>query len=635
MHKLLPILLFAYGLATVTTQDIYDDSWALIIGIDKYENVQNLSYAVKDAESIQDILVNSFDFSENNIALLTNEYATKQNILKSFSEITKNANDNDQVLIFFAGHGETMDLPEGGELGYLLPVDGDSENLHLSSIGMDELRKIALMSKAKHILYLVDACYSGIAAIGSRGLDPKETPDYIKKITTDKTRQIITAGRKGEKVIEKSEWGHSAFTLNLKRGLQDRRANMNSDSFITASELHLFLSEKVSIDSENQQTPQFGRMTSQEGEFVFIMKVDTLIMHDSKTITLNESDIDYGMLAKELTKQLQESDQTTILNEKEKSQEDYLFYIDSPDKYINIFKNTDGLKKYFKKSKHAELFTLNASELNDLRSHIESDLLSEFYNQDINYKVTQNEDDIIFIKDRMNEMYDNHILAEKIFEYFDKPDRIIFCYTYKLKTGKRAKQKYFTDVTSAKGYHEKNGYFNSAVNTIVIITDSIEELGSSVSENEIGLVRSQIIYDLPGKVEQVDENIVIINKGNLKLQKNMKLRGFTLWNHLDNNGDGFTDNDESLQKQINDYKKALKYMKKNKIKYVFGIRDVEKTIERLQSDRLNPEGQGMYDGNFSYILKVVNVRDSTAVAKLIELENPWVEVRPGDMIILN
>ena len=83
MHKLLPILLFAYGLATVTTQDIYDDSWALIIGIDKYENVQNLSYAVKDAESIQDILVNSFDFSENNIALLTNEYATKQNILKA------------------------------------------------------------------------------------------------------------------------------------------------------------------------------------------------------------------------------------------------------------------------------------------------------------------------------------------------------------------------------------------------------------------------------------------------------------------------------------------------------------------------------------------------------------------------
>ena len=48
MYKLLPILLFAYGLA-VTTEDIYDNSYALIIGIDKYENVQPLHYAVKDA----------------------------------------------------------------------------------------------------------------------------------------------------------------------------------------------------------------------------------------------------------------------------------------------------------------------------------------------------------------------------------------------------------------------------------------------------------------------------------------------------------------------------------------------------------------------------------------------------------
>ena len=37
MHKFLTILLFAYGLA-VTTEDIYDNSYALIIGIDKYEN---------------------------------------------------------------------------------------------------------------------------------------------------------------------------------------------------------------------------------------------------------------------------------------------------------------------------------------------------------------------------------------------------------------------------------------------------------------------------------------------------------------------------------------------------------------------------------------------------------------------
>ena len=284
MYKLLPILLFAYGLA-LTTDDIYDNSYALIIGIDKYQNVQNLNYAVKDAESIHDILVNTFDFPEFNIKLLKNEEATKQNILKSFSDITKKADYKDRVLIYFAGHGATDDLPEGGEMGYLLPVDGDNDDLFLSSIAMDDLKRISLMSKAKHLLYLVDACYGGIAAIGSRGLDSKSTPNFIEKITKNKSRQIITAGGRGEEVIEKSEWGHSAFTLNLIRGLKEGNADLNADSYITANELGMFLREKVTIDSENQQTPQYGRMTSQEGEFVFVYGSDD----NKQTISLSSS----------------------------------------------------------------------------------------------------------------------------------------------------------------------------------------------------------------------------------------------------------------------------------------------------------------------------------------------------------
>tara|TARA_B100001971_G_C17726655_1_gene303868 strand:- start:32 stop:511 length:480 start_codon:yes stop_codon:yes gene_type:complete len=156
MYKLLPILLVAYGLA-VTTEDIYDNSWALIIGINKYANVQNLNYAVNDAKSIQSILVKNYDFPIDNVKMLLNEKATYNNIRKQFSEISKSAEHNDRVLIFFAGHGETLDLPGGGEKGYLLPYEGDSEELYLTALPMNELREIALMSKAKHILYLIDA----------------------------------------------------------------------------------------------------------------------------------------------------------------------------------------------------------------------------------------------------------------------------------------------------------------------------------------------------------------------------------------------------------------------------------------------------------------------------------------------
>jgi hypothetical protein len=146
MYRLLPILLFAYSLA-VTTDDIYDNSYALIIGIDKYENVRSLDYAVKDAVDIQSMLVDKFHFQQDNIVLLKDEEATQDSILQEFSNITKKANDNDRVLIFFAGHGETIDLPDGGEMGFLLPVDGDKTDLYLSAIKLEELRTLSLLSE--------------------------------------------------------------------------------------------------------------------------------------------------------------------------------------------------------------------------------------------------------------------------------------------------------------------------------------------------------------------------------------------------------------------------------------------------------------------------------------------------------
>ena len=52
MYKLLPLLLFGFGLS-ITSEEIYDNSWALLIGIDNYDNLKGLNYSVKDAQSIQ------------------------------------------------------------------------------------------------------------------------------------------------------------------------------------------------------------------------------------------------------------------------------------------------------------------------------------------------------------------------------------------------------------------------------------------------------------------------------------------------------------------------------------------------------------------------------------------------------
>ena len=134
MRFILPIFLFAaliFGKQKFTDPktgeeiSLYNKSWAVIIGIDEYENEKPLSYCVADANSIQSILINNFDFNPDHVTKLTNQEASLQGIRNAFNRIIKEAGKDDRVLIYFAGHGFTDDLPDGGEIGYLAPVDAE------------------------------------------------------------------------------------------------------------------------------------------------------------------------------------------------------------------------------------------------------------------------------------------------------------------------------------------------------------------------------------------------------------------------------------------------------------------------------------------------------------------------------
>ncbi len=251
-------------------KSIYNDSWALIIGINKYQHAPELNYAEKDAKDFKDLLSNNYGFKDSNITIILSKEATKNNILAGFNDILTRANKKDRVIVYYAGHGDTYELPSGGDMGFLVPVDGDPKNLYLSSIKMQEMYDLADMSYAKHILYLVDACYGGLT-ITSRGLQKDMTPEYLKKLTKERGRQVITAGGKDEEVIEDPKWGNSAFTKNLLNGLgEDLLADENDDGIITANELGGFIRSRVIIDVNGAHTPQQGRIGSDMGEFVFI-----------------------------------------------------------------------------------------------------------------------------------------------------------------------------------------------------------------------------------------------------------------------------------------------------------------------------------------------------------------------------
>jgi len=287
----------------INDNNIYDKSWALVIGINDYDTVEpDLNYAVEDALAVKNMLIKEYGFDRNNVRYLIDKEANQSNIKKEFANLLKLVGENDRVVFYFAGHGETEEMGlEDGDVGFLLPSDADVENLYFSAIDMGQLKRIADYSKAKHMLFLVDACYGGLAAVNTRALSTN-SPNYIDKIAQENARQIITAGGKEEKVIEKDDWQHSAFTKSLLSGLKDKKADQNNDGYITGSEIGLYLQEKVSIDTENYQTPQVRRLSTHEGEIIFLTNTN------QKEAVHNE-ELDYQQMFQAMILQMSQQNQ--------------------------------------------------------------------------------------------------------------------------------------------------------------------------------------------------------------------------------------------------------------------------------------------------------------------------------------
>ena len=254
----------------------YHTSWALIVGINDYKHIPKLNYPVADAQAIKDILVQDMGFSKDNITNLTNQEATRANILRYLGDVfPKVTGAEDRVLVFFAGHGYTRKRPHGGDMGYLMPVEATANNVHSTAISMAEIGDISSLIPAKHVLFIVDACYSGLIGMTLRDLKineesgVKDTSEYLAQLTSSTGRQILTAGKADEQVVESDQWGHSVYTKCLIQGLKEREADLNKDGLITVSELQSYLQPRVSKESGYKQTPQI-RYLQGEGEFVFL-----------------------------------------------------------------------------------------------------------------------------------------------------------------------------------------------------------------------------------------------------------------------------------------------------------------------------------------------------------------------------
>ena len=247
------------------TLTLYERSHAVVIGIDRYGDMPRLKGAVRDAEAMARELT-SRGFTVHR--LLDGE-ATRARIASLLGDVlSKKTRRDDRVLVYFAGHGVTSGAGPG-RVGYLMPVDGDAKRPAATGVPMTELTRWFAGYEAKHVLFLADACYAGLAlSTRAVGLRPA-IERYLQAISSRRIRVVVTAGGEQEQANEFR--GHGLFTHFLLRALAGA-ADGNGDGVITSDELVAYIKPEVGRTAHVhwgvEQNPQSAR--SGEGEFVFL-----------------------------------------------------------------------------------------------------------------------------------------------------------------------------------------------------------------------------------------------------------------------------------------------------------------------------------------------------------------------------
>ncbi|MBI5929462.1 MAG: caspase family protein [Chloroflexi bacterium] len=267
----------------------YTKSWALVIGIDRYKNdsLPPLETAESGAATLVEFLIKEMNFPADHIILLTGQQATKaviESVVEDHLTDPNRVGKDDRLLIYYAGHGITRARTTMGSVGYIAPYDAE-QGLWSTFIEMDEFIKQAAFMSAKHVLFLLDACFSGLALMRGQGSnEPHE--EFLRR----SARQIITAGTADQMISDRLLGeGHSIFTYFLLRGLRGQAAN---DGVLRASHLGMYLQDQVSGYTHGQQIPQVGRLVG-DGGGDFIFKV---ISAETKRPAPRPADLDHTRL---------------------------------------------------------------------------------------------------------------------------------------------------------------------------------------------------------------------------------------------------------------------------------------------------------------------------------------------------
>ena len=258
-------------------KEYYGNSHAIIVGISNYKEEAPLANAYNDANAIEKVLKEKYGF--NILKSLYNENATSENIRRIFADILEDKDiigSKDRILIYYSGHGtlKTILNRQAQEIkqGFIVPYDSTKEKHHLN-VSMQAVVDGCQNCAAKHVLLILDCCYSGLAAIrsGEQQKSKKASQSYLKDIASRSATQILAAGQEDQAVSDSGmRPGYSAFTGALLDILEMER-DLDDDGILTASEIGFNLGREVIPHQKGAyQKPVYNHIAGSEGgDFIF------------------------------------------------------------------------------------------------------------------------------------------------------------------------------------------------------------------------------------------------------------------------------------------------------------------------------------------------------------------------------
>ena len=260
------------GITVTTTDGHYranlGNYFALIIGINAYQEWAPLRTAVKDAVELKKILVERYRFKKENVVLCTDTQATRRVLIRKLRHLAASLQDHDNLLIYFAGHGQLDELTGDG---YWIPIEGSLKDAS-TWVSHSTLKNILSSEnvRAKNIVLIADSCYSGTLLRGGPSLlslSEKGYTDKLIKLNARRSRQVITSGGT-EPVADGGRDGHSLFAYYFLRALQENQRDL--------IDLENLFHTRVwkPVTEIGGQRPNVGRLKTpmdEDGQFVLVL----------------------------------------------------------------------------------------------------------------------------------------------------------------------------------------------------------------------------------------------------------------------------------------------------------------------------------------------------------------------------